>query len=195
MKPSNCAIIIIDIQNDFFSGGALPANDTGPLVSNINEFTQFFLRDGFTFVFTRDWHPSNHSSFKTEGGLWVPHCVQNTWGAEFVDGLYIPCNSLIIDKGVSPSSIGYSDFEDTKLDSMLRKKGIELLVICGVATEYCVLENVKDAIRLGYSVVVIEDLIRPVEANLGDEKEALIKMRELGVNFHTKESWQKNYYK
>jgi nicotinamidase/pyrazinamidase len=173
------ALIIVDVQNDFFADGILAARDTPSLLAPLNTFVQRAFASGILCVFTKDWHPPNHSSFQQ----WPPHCVQNTFGAEYPAGLLVPESQdvLHIVKGVSPDSIGYSDFEETGLEITLRKKGITRVFITGIALEYCVKATALDALKNGFDTTVITDLTRNIEANTGDIATALAEMKHAGV--------------
>jgi len=86
----NSALIVVDVQNDFCPGGALPVPGGDMVVPVLNTYIKKFIEKGLPVYFTRDWHPENHISFKSQGGIWPPHCVQKTEGARFHPGLYVP---------------------------------------------------------------------------------------------------------
>jgi nicotinamidase/pyrazinamidase len=183
------AVLIVDIQNDFCVGGALPARDTETLIEPVNAFVARCAIKGIHLVFTRDWHPANHSSFVNCGGPWPTHCVQGTDGAAFVPTLRVPANAEIVDKGFLADSVGYSDFENTVLHRTLQAWRVVDIAVCGIATEYCVLANVEDALARGYVVTVLGDLIRHIEAETGDGEIALQKMRKGGARLRTSSEW------
>lgn len=135
--------------------------------------------------FTRDWHPSNHISFKNQGGVWPPHCVQGTRGAEFHPGLRIPPGSVIISKGDKPTAEAYSGFQGTDLELRLRRMGVDEVFLGGLTTDYCVRESVIDARRAGFQVDVLEDCVRAVDAKPGDGAKALADMRKAGAKLTT----------
>jgi nicotinamidase/pyrazinamidase len=136
---------------------------------------------GRPIVLTRDWHPADHVSFAARGGPWPAHCVAGTPGAAFVPGLVIPDGAVIVSKATRPDAEAYSTFAGTSLDAELRARGVERIVIGGLATDYCVVESVEDARRLGYGVTVLADAIRAVEAHPGDEARSLARMRAAGA--------------
>lgn len=181
MKTIKKTLIIVDVQNDFCDGGALPANETESLTTQLNPLILSASKAGIPIVFTRDFHPRNHVSFHAQGGPWPPHCVQHSWGSRFVDGMIIPKSAVIINKGTDGSSMGYSPFENTKLLSLLRKLNITNLGVCGIATEYCVKNTVLDGIQLGFTVTLLTDLIRSVDASSGNGKRAVEEMIALGA--------------
>lgn len=183
------ALLVIDLQNDFMAGGALPAQATASLVEPVNFAIKTCAARGLLCVLTRDWHPPDHWSFATMGGPWPVHCVQNTFGAAIHAGIEIPDHAWIIDKGSTTQSTGYSDFEQTELVDRLRRAGVTHLGVCGIATDYCVKTDVLDAIKRGFQVSVLTDLIRPVEVAPGDGAAALSDMEKAGARITTSAEW------
>ncbi len=161
-------LVVIDMQKDFMPGGPLGVNDADQLLPLINQLMEKFP----LVVATKDWHPKDHPSF---GDPWPVHCVQNTDGAKLVSGLNQEKIDQIILKGIEDE--GYSAFLNTELDSYLKGKKVETLYFAGVATDFCVLNTALDALKLGYSVFVIEDGCRAIESH----GKALDTMREKGV--------------
>ncbi len=186
------ALLIIDCQNDFLEDGALGARETSDLVPALNRVIAECSTRKVPLFFTRDWHPVNHYSFRSEGGIWPPHCVQNTAGARFAEGLTVPVGATVVSKGQMVNDDGYSMFENTSLKEQLQKLEVRELAVCGIATEYCVLESVKDALQDGYKVAVLMDLVRSIEATPGDSFAALDKMRTLGAALVKSEKWLAN---
>jgi nicotinamidase/pyrazinamidase len=183
------ALLVIDVQNDFCEGGLLAARDTATLIQPLNRALEKASSVDMRVILTRDWHPKDHSSFQQQGGPWPPHCVQNSSGAEFAVGLRVPSGSRILDKGVQRDDDGYSMFVRTPLDEWLQHDEIESIAVCGIATEYCVLESVRDGIANGFSVQLLSDLIRPIEARPGDSENALAEMEQLGAKLLTSNEW------
>lgn len=176
------ALIIVDIQYDFMPGGALAVEEGDLLAEPI-----LSIRDKFDLiVFTQDWHPANHCSFKENGGIWPAHCVQNSRGAE-IDQRIIRAGDHVIRKGIHKDVDSYSGFWDnnrkhtTELHDFLNTRGVDTLYICGLATDYCVKFTVMDAIEAGYKVVLIADLCRGVNINPLDSKNAIEEMMIKGV--------------
>ena len=178
---NNSAIIAVDIQNDFCPGGALPVPDGDAVVYSMNLYITKFSKMGLPVYFTRDWHPQNHISFKTNGGIWPEHCVQETYGAELHKKLLIPSRAVIISKGISPDNDGYSGFEETDLDKRLKAKNIRQLFIGGLATDYCVKSTVLDALHAGFDVVFLSDASKGVDVNTGDSEQAIDEMLREGA--------------
>ena len=183
------ALLIVDFQNDFCPGGALAVPEGDQIAGPVNR-----LADAFeTVMATRDWHPHDHGSFEGVAvdpetwkgtdppSIWPVHCVQGTEGAELHPSLDRSRLDLVIDKGQDPNSQGYSGFQDTDLARELRDRGVDEVVISGLATDYCVLNSTLDALREGFDVTVVKDAIRGVEVNEGDSERALERMREAGA--------------
>ena len=163
------ALIVVDVQNDFCAeDAALPVPGCRNIIGNLNKYVDMFERAGRIIVASRDWHPPNHISFKSMGGPWPPHCVQGSKGAEFYYALNLPANAVVVSKGTNPEAEAYSAFDGTELHYILSKSRIKRVFVCGVATEYCVRATVKDALELGYEVVLLSDAIAGV-----DEKASL----------------------
>jgi nicotinamidase/pyrazinamidase len=171
------ALVIVDVQNDFTSGGALAVPDGDAVVDVLNS-----LAPRFDTVFaTRDWHPADHQSFEAQGGPWPPHCVQGTPGAELHPGLDRSEIDEVVDAGFEPDVEGYSAFDGTDFEARLRARDVDSLVVGGLATDYCVRATALDARALGFPVKVVVDACRGIEAEPGDVARALEEMREAGV--------------
>ncbi|BCX88874.1 nicotinamidase/pyrazinamidase [Methylomarinovum tepidoasis] len=181
------ALLIVDVQRDFLPGGALPVPKGDEVVPVLNRYIERFTRRGLPVFATRDWHPPNHCSFRDQGGPWPPHCVAGTEGAEFADGLRLPKDTIIVSKATAPEREAYSGFEGTDLAARLKDRGIRRLFVGGLATDYCVLNTVRDAIRHGFEVFLLTDAIRAVNVHPEDERKALEEMRRFGARFVTLE--------
>jgi len=151
------ALILVDIQKDFLPGGALPVPEGDKVIEPANKYIELFLKAEAPIFATRDWHPPNHISFKENGGLWPPHCVQNTEGAKFAEGLKLPPETFIINKGDRPEFDAYSGFQGTLLESLLRERGVRRIFVGGLATDYCVLNTVLGGLNLGFQVFWLSD--------------------------------------
>ena len=179
--PKKSALVVTDIQNDFFPGGALPVPEGDMIIPTINRYIEKFEREGSLIIASRDWHPKNHISFKSWGGIWPEHCVQNTRGAEFHPSLRLPKKVIIISKAYDPDKEAYSAFQDTELDAVLRKNVVKELFIGGLATDYCVKNTVLDGLAKGYKVYLLVDVIKGVEVNLGDSEKTIEDMISEGA--------------
>ncbi len=178
------ALIVVDMQKDFMPGGALAVEGADTIIPRINRYTRLFEEHGLSIFFTRDWHPKNHISFIPQGGQWPPHCIQNSPGAQFADNLYMPKDfRYIISKGTSEDFDAYSGFEGTILHDLLQERGVKRLFVCGVATDYCVLNTVLGGLNLGYTLLVAQDSIKGVLET--STKEAVKKMMKKGAIFCT----------
>ncbi len=194
----NTALLVIDVQNDFCPGGALAVGDGDAVVGVINGL----LGDFPVRVFTQDWHPAGHSSFASAhaGGapfatvemeygtqvLWPDHCVQGTAGAAFHADLRQEPADMILRKGFNPAIDSYSAFFEndrktpTGLEGYLRTRGVERLVLTGLATDFCVAYSALDGARLGFAVEVRLDACRAIDLD-GSLAAALDDMRAAGV--------------
>jgi nicotinamidase/pyrazinamidase len=179
------ALILVDVQNDFLPGGALAVPNGDQVVPVLNEYIERFLAKKLPIFATRDWHPPDHCSFQPQGGPWPPHCIAGSLGAQFAPGLKLPENTQVISKATDPKREAYSGFDGTDLEQKLRQLGIRRLFIGGLATDYCVLNTVKDACRLGFEVFVLTDAVRAVNVHPGDEQKALDEMQRQGARFIT----------
>jgi len=177
----HAALIVVDVQNDFCPGGALPVPEGDKVVPVLNRYIELFRAAGAPIFFTRDWHPVDHISFKTQGGIWPPHCIQNTWGAEFHPALKVGKGDFVISKGFERSVEAYSGFEGTDLDELLKRLHIKELFVGGLATDYCVKHTVLDGLRRGYRVYLLEDAVRGVDVNEGDSIRAIEEMVKAGA--------------
>lgn len=197
------ALILIDIQNDFMPGGALPTRNGDEVVPILNR-----LQPQFELVIaTQDWHPQNHASFASnhpgkkpgeiidldglEQILWPDHCVQESFGAELHAGLDRARIIEIVHKGTDPLIDSYSAFFDnghrksTGLEDRLRERKVSDVYLGGLATDYCVLWSARDAVELGFRTHVFTDACRGVELKPGDIERAFEEMKKLGVELLT----------
>ena len=173
------ALLIIDFQNDFTSGGALAVPDGDAIAGRLNELTG--SGDFDLVVATRDWHPPDHASFKEQGGPWPPHCVQNTHGAELHAALDRDRVDVTVDAGYERDLDGYSGFEQTGLERILRERAIEEVTVVGLATDYCVKETAADALHKGFRVAIDRAAIRGIDVEPGDSERALDELEAAGA--------------
>ncbi len=182
------ALLVIDVQNDFIPGGSLAVPRGDEVVPALNRCIAAFSAAGLPVVATRDWHPADHCSFAARGGPWPVHCVAGTRGAEFVRGLALPAAATVISKDTERDRNTYSGFADTDLAQRLRAMGARRLFVGGLATDYCVLNTVKDALALGFEVRLLTDAIRAVDVHPGDGAKAQAEMIRLGAKPATLEA-------
>jgi len=184
---TKAALVVVDVQRDFCEGGALAAANTISLLPPLKKFIDEARRQGLLIIYTQDWHPENHSSFKPNGGPWPVHCVADESGAELMPPLQAEAGDLVIPKGVGVEGAGYSGFDETPLDQELRKRGIGRVGVAGIATEYCVLATALDARKGNFETTVLEDLIRAVQ-----DKDVPLVFRELqkaGIKLEPSTAW------
>lgn len=175
------ALIVVDMQVDFLPSGALEVPNSDTIIPIVNEYIKIFEGRNLPVFYSRDWHPEDHCSFKENGGIWPKHCVQNTKGSEFHPDLYISNKSFIISKGFYKDKEAYSAFQDTDLNVKLKSLDVKNVFVCGVATDYCVLNTVLDSIKYGYKTFLLVDAIKGVDVNLNDSEEAIKKMVSQGA--------------
>jgi nicotinamidase/pyrazinamidase len=171
-------LLIIDFQNDFVPGGALAVPDGDLIAPRVKELLgsgEFDL-----VVATRDWHPADHNSFAAQGGPWPPHCVQGTAGAELHPSLDRAKVDVIVDAGYEPELEGYSAFEETELERVLREHHVGSATVVGLATDYCVRATALDALRRGFAVTVDRAGIRGIDVEPGDSQRALAEIEAAG---------------
>lgn len=191
-------LVVVDIQNDFCSGGALAVPDADAVLPVVNGLMREFQR----IVVTQDWHPPGHVSFASshpghpvhsrialpygEQVLWPDHCIAGTAGAALHPGLDVPANATVVHKGVHADIDSYSAFFENDrrtpvgLDAILRASGAGEIVLAGLATDYCVLHTALDARALGYAVTLIESGCRGIDRG-GSMAAAWDKMTRAGV--------------
>ncbi|HIE14453.1 TPA: bifunctional nicotinamidase/pyrazinamidase [Candidatus Bathyarchaeota archaeon] len=175
------ALIIVDVQRDFCPGGSLPVPNGDEVIEVLNEYIKMFKDAGALIYATRDWHPPNHISFRDYGGLWPPHCIQGSPGAEFHPDLKLPEDTIIISKATETKREAYSGFEGTELKDSLLNKKVERVFIGGLATDYCVKSTVLDALRYGFKTFLLTDAIRGVNISPGDSERAIEEMVKKGA--------------
>jgi nicotinamidase/pyrazinamidase len=175
------ALIVVDVQNDFCPGGALPVPEGDQIIPAINEYITIFKKANAGVFATRDWHPPNHVSFKAQGGPWPPHCIQNTQGAEFHPDLKLPADTTVVSKATNPLKEAYSGFDDTNLSETLQKQGVTRVFVGGLATDYCVKNTVLDASKLGFETVLLSDATAAINAQQGDAAKAVNAMTKNGT--------------
>jgi len=185
---TKAALLIIDLQNDFCPGGALPVPEGDRVVEPLNRAAELFAAAGLPVVASRDWHPPVTSHFRLYGGIWPSHCVQGSRGAEFHPRLQLPQGYFLISKGFETDSDSYSAFDGRladgrSLQQLLAGLGVVKLFVGGLASDYCVKESVLAALRTGLQVVVLEDAVAGVDVTAGDSLRAIEEMKTAGATF------------
>jgi len=181
---SNDALLVVDIQYDFLPNGALhvPAGDQ--VIPVTNRLIEAANQAKALIIASRDWHPTNHSSFQAFGGPWPPHCVQESPGAKFHADVRFPPHTLIISKATEPDQEAYSAFAGQTADGqalvdILQQHHIKRVIICGLALDYCVKASSLDAIKQGFETVIIESATRAI--NQEDGQEAIRVLKSFGA--------------
>lgn len=179
------ALIIVDVQNDFCPGGSLAVPGGDQVATTLTHVAGEFRKRGARVFATQDWHPAGHSSFEEEGGPWPPHCVQGTKGAEFHPNLCLPEGTVVIRKGSYPKVDAYSGFLDSDLEEQLKRAEARRVFVGGLATDYCVLHTVLDALKRGFETYLLTDAIGAVNVNPRDGERAVRQMRDNGARIAT----------
>ncbi|WP_375456258.1 nicotinamidase [uncultured Methylobacterium sp.] len=191
------ALLVIDVQGDFLPGGALAVPEGDAVVAPIRALAARFR----TVVLTQDWHPAGHASFASahpgrapfetvrlaygDQVLWPDHCVQGTAGADLARDLDLPGAALVLRKGLNPAVDSYSAFAEadgtpTGLAGYLRERGIGRVVLCGLATDYCVAWSALDARAAGFAALVADDATRAIDQG-GSLAQAWARMSAAGI--------------
>ncbi len=180
LMPSD-ALLILDIQNDFLTGGALGISGSHEIIPTLLNYVRRFQTHGLPIFLSRDWHPPDHCSFQSQGGPWPVHCVAGSSGSLPPSSFTTPPSAVIIYKAMDRDREAYSAFQHTALDRNLRTFNVRRLFIGGLATDYCVLNSVKDARTLGYDVCLLMDGIKAVNLQAKDGLRAEAEMIHLGA--------------
>lgn len=193
------ALIVIDVQNDFCPGGALAVPQGDAIIPAVNRLIA--LSD--LVVLTQDWHPKGHGSFASSHAgrqpfetvtvaygpqtLWPDHCVRGTSGAAFHAALDATAAALVVRKGMRAAVDSYSAFFEndrrtsTGLDGWLRSRGVDRVLLCGLAYDFCVAYSALDAARLGFATAVVEDACAAIDLD-GSRAVQQKAMRDAGVS-------------
>jgi nicotinamidase/pyrazinamidase len=185
------ALVVVDLQNDFADPrGSLAVEGAERIVPFVNDQIRVARDAGAFVVYSQDWHPEHTPHFVTDGGIWPVHCVQHSWGAALHEALSV--DGPVVRKGANGED-GYSAFTmrdavsgetvATELEGLLRERAIVTVVVCGLATDYCVKATTLDAVRLGFATRVLADGIRAVDREAGDGDVAIAEMEEAGATF------------
>jgi nicotinamidase/pyrazinamidase len=186
---SDTALLVVDVQNDFADpAGSLYVRGGEEVLPLVNQEVERAAGAGAMVVYTQDWHPESTPHFAKDGGIWPVHCVRDTWGAEFHPQLHV--EGEVVRKGTGGED-GYSGFSmrhpttgeetPTELEALLRRGGVSKLVICGLATDYCVKETAIDGLAKGFQVLVLPEAVRAVELEPGDARRAFEDVRRAGA--------------
>jgi nicotinamidase/pyrazinamidase len=185
------ALIVVDVQNDFTDpNGSLYVMGGAAIVPRINGQVDEAINAGALVIYTQDWHPEHTPHFAQDGGIWPVHCVHDTWGAALHPALDVVDGAPIVRKGANGED-GYSGFTmrdpvtgetiPTGLEQQLRDRGVDEVVVAGLATDYCVRASALDAAALGFRTTLLEDAVAAVNLNPGDGERALKECDQAGV--------------
>jgi nicotinamidase/pyrazinamidase len=169
MPDTDCALLLVDIQNDFCEGGSLAVPEASKILPEVNSLIGSASEADQLIIASRDWHTVDHASFQARGGPWPPHCIQDTEGAAFHPGLLLPDDAVRVSKGTGFDTDAYSAFDGTQLDRFLERHGIRQLKVVGLALDVCVRATVLDALKSGFDVELIAAGTRAVEQEAASE--------------------------
>jgi nicotinamidase/pyrazinamidase len=175
------ALLVVDMQYDFLPGGSLGVPRGDEVLAPVNRLLALYGERGLPVYASRDWHPADHVSFAARGGPWPAHCVAGTPGAAFPEALSMPPQTVVISKAVTADTDAYSAFNGTALAEQLKERGVRRVAVCGLATDYCVLNTALDAIEAGFQTLVLPDAMRAVEVAPGDGARAIGRMVAAGA--------------
>lgn len=195
MRPldRSTALVVVDVQNDFADpAGSLAVRGAAAVVPAANAAAAAVRAASGLVAYTADWHPAHTAHFAQDGGIWPVHCVGGTWGAAFHPELVV--DGPVVHKGTAGED-GYSGFTmrdptsgattPTDLGPLLRASGVDRVLVCGLATDYCVKATALDAVELGFETAVLVDAIGAVDLANGDGQQALDEMSGAGVELVT----------
>ena len=185
------ALVVVDLQNDFADpAGSLTVAGADAVIPVVNRAVADATGAGALVVATQDWHPESTPHFAKDGGPWPVHCVAGTWGAALVPAFDLPAGAARVRKGTNGED-GYSGFTmrdtqtgdevPTELEGILRGAGVDRVLVCGLATDYCVRSTALDAVRLGFDVELLVGGHAAVNLEPADGERALAEMAEAGV--------------
>jgi nicotinamidase/pyrazinamidase len=179
------ALLLVDPQNDFCPGGSLAVAEGDQVMPVLSEWAAAAAASGTPIFVSRDWHPERTTHFKAYGGVWPPHCVQGTFGAEFHPALRLPPSVVVVSKGMGEAEDAYSAFQARDADGvmlpeLLRTGGVQRLYLMGLATDYCVRASALGGLEHGLQVNVVQSGCRAVDLQPGDGHAALVAIETAG---------------
>jgi nicotinamidase/pyrazinamidase len=179
------ALLLVDPQNDFCPGGSLGVAEGDQVMPVLSSWAAAAEQAGVPIFVSRDWHPERTTHFKEYGGVWPPHCVQGTFGAEFHPALRLPSSVVVVSKGMGESEDAYSAFQARDADGvmladLLRARGVQRVYVMGLATDYCVRATALGGLEHGLQVNVVRSGCRAVDLQPGDGHAALAAIQTAG---------------
>jgi len=190
------ALLVVDVQNDFCPGGALGVPQGDKIIPVLNKYIRIFSKKKLPIFASRDWHPVRTRHFKSSGGPWPEHCIQNTKGAAFHPGLKLPKEAIPLYKGMDPGEDSYSAFQAQDLSGMtltdlLKRRKIGEIYVAGLATDYCVKSSALDGLKYGFKVRLLTDAIKGVNLKPKDSENAIKNMIKKGARKITLKNMRK----
>jgi nicotinamidase/pyrazinamidase len=184
------ALLVVDVQNDFCSKGALAVAKGDEVIPVLNKYIKEFSKNKLPVFASRDWHPKVTAHFKKFGGRWPQHCVRETKGAAFHPKLKLPKEAIILSKGMDSAGDSYSVFQaqdanNTDFLNLLKIFGTSEIYIGGLATDYCVKFSALDLLRHGFKVYLLTDAVKGVNISSRDSEDAIKEMAACGAKLIT----------
>jgi nicotinamidase/pyrazinamidase len=180
------ALLLVDPQNDFCPGGSLAVAEGDQVMPVLSEWAAAAASAHAPIFVSRDWHPERTSHFQEFGGVWPPHCVQGTSGAEFHPGLRLPPSAVVVSKGMGQTEDAYSAFQardaqGVLLADLLRASAVKHMYVMGLATDYCVKASALGGLEHGFRVSLVQSGCRAVDLQPGDGHAALTALHTAGA--------------
>jgi nicotinamidase/pyrazinamidase len=175
------ALIIVDLQNDFLPGGSLGVPQGDEVIAPIAQLIALYQAHGLPIYASRDWHPVGHCSFVEQGGIWPVHCIAGSYGSAFTEAIPLEQLTTVISKATTVEKDAYSAFNGTGLGDQMRARGVDRVAVCGLATDYCVLNTARDALTEGFTTLLVLDAIRAVNVKPDDGTRAIAEMQAAGA--------------
>ncbi len=173
-------LVVVDVQHDFIDG-SLQAHKAARIIQHVNNSIRIAKSHGMLVVFTRDWHPEDHWSFKKNGGPYKTHCVMDTPGAAIPKKVGVPPESLLVNFGVNPGDIAYSALENPSLTTLIRNPSVEIVYVVGIALNYCVKCTCISIAELGKTTVAIDEAIASANGDTVANEQVWRELDEHGV--------------
>lgn len=177
---TNKALVMVDVQNDFFSGGVLAVAGAEKVVDPLNRLARAFFEANMPVFACRDWHPGQHKSFKAFGGVYPVHCVQGTEGADLYPSL-ITSGVTVVDKAYRADDEDMSAFADGRLKDMMDLSMCKSIYIGGLTTEFGVKATALDALKHGFPTFIVQEAVVPAKPHNGDR--AIVELIKAGAQF------------
>lgn len=180
LPETTSALLVVDVQNDFIFG-SLKAYKPHKIFKPVNNAISIAKSKGMLIVFTKDWHPRDHFSFKENGGEYDRHCVIDDDGAAIPKEINQPPDSLHVHFGVNAGDVAYSALENSALAVLLDNPRVKKVYVVGIALNYCVQGTCITLRKLGKETIAIDEAIASANASVSDTEKIWKDLVEVGV--------------